>query len=103
MLDRGQMMNVEQHEEHPVHIDEHLERMRDPSWYMISPQAQQAYRMHVAKHQALMQNVQNPVLAGKSQMPDLVGENLPPTMNQAQGAGTDPGVNAGQEIKMGGV
>lgn len=103
MLDRGQMMNVEQHEEHPVHVDEHLERMRDPSWYMISPQAQQAYRMHVAKHQALMQNVQNPVLAGKSQMPDLVGENLPPTMNGAQGAGTDPGVSAGQEIKMGGV
>ena len=102
MLDKGQMMQVEQHEQHPVHIDEHLERMRDPSWYMLSPQAQQAYRMHVAKHQALMQNVQNPVLAGKSQMPNLVGENLPPTMNGASGAGTNPGVSAGQEIQMGG-
>lgn len=102
MLDKGQMMPVEQHEQHSVHIDEHLERMRDPSWYMLTPQAQQAYRMHVAKHQALMQNVQNPVLAGKSQMPDLVGENMAPTMNGAQGAGTNPGVNAGQEIKMGG-
>ena len=102
MLDKGQMMQVEQHEQHPTHIDEHLERMRDPSWYMLSPQAQQAYRMHVAKHQALMQNVQNPVLAGKSQMPNLVGENLPPTMNGASGAGTNPGVSAGQEIQMGG-
>ena len=102
MLDQGQMMNVEQHEQHPVHIDEHLERMRDPSWYALSPQAQQQYRMHVAKHQALMQNVQNPVLAGKSQMPNLVGENLAPTMNGAQGAGTNPGVNAGQEMNMGG-
>ena len=105
MLDQGQMMPVEQHEAHELHIDEHLERMRDPTWYELSQQAQQTYRMHVAKHQALLQNVQNPVLNGNSQMPELQaegGQNLAPSMNGAEGAGTNPGVNSRQEVQMGG-
>jgi hypothetical protein len=100
------------HEDHMAHIDEHLERMRSPEWYKLPEKAKAAFRMHVAQHQAILsgENVQNPVLAGRSQMPGLQPEmvapgrggglNLAPSMN-AEGQATSPGVNPGQEILMG--
>ena len=102
LLDNGQQVNVEQHEEHSAHVDQHLERMRDPEWYGVSDMAKQAYRMHIAQHQAFMQNAQNPVLAGASQMPSLPQDaqmqNLPPAMTGGQGA--MPGVSMPEEASM---
>jgi len=111
-MEMGRNMPVEMHEDHMAHIDEHLERMRSPEWYKLPEKAKAAFRMHVAQHQAILsgENVQNPVLAGRSQMPGLQPEmvapgrggglNLAPSMN-AEGQATSPGVNPGQEILMG--
>ena len=102
LLDKGLQVNVEQHEDHGAHMDEHLERMRDPSWYDISPQGQQSYRMHMAQHSAYVQNAANPVLAGQSQMPGLAaGQNMPPTMNGVDGAQTMPGLSLVDEAAGG--
>lgn len=107
MLDKGSMVNVEQHEDHNAHIDEHLERMRDPTWYSLPEQGRQAYRMHVAQHQTFVENAANPVLNGESQMPGLPQEggnlnNLAPTMTGAANQGTMPGVSVGQEANFAG-
>ena len=111
-LESGQNIPVEMFEDHMAHLDEHLERMRSPEWYKLPEQAKSAFRMHVAQHQAILsgENTQNPVLAGKSQMPSLPGEivapggggglNLAPAMN-AEGQGANPGINPGQELLMG--
>ena len=111
-LEQGMNVPVEMHEDHMAHIDEHLERMRSPEWYKLPEKAKSAFRMHVAQHQAILsgENTQNPVLAGKSQMPGLPQEmvapnrggglNLAPSMN-AEGQATNPGVNPSQEILMG--
>ena len=101
LLDKGTNIQVEQHEDHQVHIDEHLERMRDPSWYSLAPQGRQAYRMHIAQHEAFVQNAQNPVLSGASQMPELPKEqsvqmqNLPPSMTGAANQGLSSGQESG--------
>lgn len=105
LLDNATNINVEQHEDHAAHMDEHLERMRDPGWYSIPPQAQQAYRMHVAQHDAFIQNARNPVMTGQSQMPSLPREgaqlqNLAPSMTGAANQSTMPGLSVGQEAGM---
>jgi len=111
-LEQGINVPVEMHEDHMAHLDEHLERMRSPEWYALPEKAKSSFRMHVAQHQAIIagENVQNPVLAGKSQMPGLPPEmvapqrggglNLAPVMN-AEGQATNPGVDMNQEILMG--
>ena len=105
VLDKGAQVTVEQHEDHAAHVDEHLERMRDPTWYALTEEARQAYRMHVAQHQVFIQNAMNPVLSGASQMPGLPAEgqqlqNLAPTMNGAEGQGSMPGLSLGTEAGM---
>jgi hypothetical protein len=103
LLDKATMIQVEQHEEHQVHIDEHLERMRDTTWYALDPQARQAYRQHIAQHEMFTQNAQNPVLSGASSMPELPKDggvqmqNLPPSMTGAAGQTTMPGLSSAQE------
>jgi hypothetical protein len=101
-MDSGMLVVVEQHEDHDVHVDEHLERMRDPTWYSLDDRGKQAYRQHIAQHEMFLQNAQNPVLAGNSPMPELPQEggqmnNLPPTMTGANGQATMPGLSRGQE------
>ncbi len=105
LLDKGAMITVEQHEDHASHLDEHLERMRDPSWYSLPDSARQSYRMHVAQHQAFIETAQNPVLAGASQMPGLPQEQgqlqqLAPTMTGAENQMTMPGLSVAQESGM---
>ncbi len=101
----GQISPAYPHEDHPVHIDEHLEWMRTPEWYELPDEIKQASMEHLNMHIQMMQNPVNPVLAGASPMPQLDqgqgGQNLAPTMNGAQGAGTQPGVNAQAEARMG--
>jgi len=102
LLDKALNVQVEQHEDHNAHTDEHMDRMRDPSWYGLADAAKQAYRMHVAQHQVFLQNAQNPVLAGQSQMPGLPQEggqmqNLAPTMTGAEGQRAMPGLSLAQE------
>ena len=106
LLDKGTMTQVEQHEDHEVHADQHLERMRDASWYALSDIARQAYRQHIAQHEMFMQNAQNPVLSGASSMPQLPQEtgaqmqNLPPSMTGASNAQSMPGLSSAIESGM---
>jgi len=57
--------------------------------------------MHIAQHEAFVQNAQNPVLSGASQMPELPKEqsvqmqNLPPSMTGAANQGLSSGQESG--------
>jgi hypothetical protein len=122
-LDTGRNVPVEVHEDHPRHLEMHLQAMREPDWYQRPEAVRAAYRLHVAQHQGLMQgmNPENPVLTGASQMPGLVpdvgaqpqsggrppmaerggGLNMAPSANSAAQA-SSPGVNRGLESRFGG-
>ena len=96
----GQLTQVYPHEDHPIHIDEHLEWMRSAEWYALPEEIKMLSQQHLAMHMQIMQNPMNPVLAGTSPMPQLGqgegGANLAPTM---QGVTGEPGVNQQQEAQ----
>ena len=97
MMASGQISMVYPHEDHPVHVDEHLEWMRSSEWYELPDEIKQLTTAHLNMHIQMMNNPGNPVLAGASPMPQLGqgegGLNLAPTMNEAPGAMTNPGVS----------
>ena len=93
------MSPVYPHEDHPIHIDEHMEWMRSPEWYELPDDIKQLSQQHLNMHLQMMNNPVNPVLSGASPMPQLDqgqgGPNMSPTMTG--GSMTQPGVNAAQE------
>lgn len=101
MLLKQQVSQVFPHEDHTIHIDEHMEWMRSPEWYELPDEIKQLTIGHLNMHLQMMHNPVNPVLSGASQMPQLGqgegGANMAPTMNNVGGAMTQPGVNAAQE------
>lgn len=101
MMMTGQISQAFPHEDHPIHVDEHLEWMRSSEWYELPDEIKQLTTAHLNMHIQMMSNPGNPVLGGASPMPQLDsgegGMNLAPTMNQAPGAMTQPGVNAAAE------
>tara|TARA_Y100000310_G_scaffold158346_1_gene157770 strand:+ start:307 stop:1137 length:831 start_codon:yes stop_codon:yes gene_type:complete len=97
MMMTQQISQVYPHEDHPIHVDEHLEWLRSPEWYDLPDELKQITIAHLNMHIQMMQNPMNPVLAGASPMPQLGagqgGMNLAPTMNGAAGAMSNPGVS----------
>ncbi|GMV44572.1 MAG: hypothetical protein AMXMBFR64_62880 [Myxococcales bacterium] len=106
LLDEGQAVPVLPFEDHPVHLDEHLEAMRSPEFYKKPPEIQRLWIEHVlATQQAMMPtNLPNPMATG-AQPPMSMGEdrgggvNMPPTMNGAAGQGAMPGTSPAQEVR----
>jgi len=105
MMMSQQISPVFPHEDHPVHVDEHLEWLRSPEWYELPDEIKQITIAHLNMHIQMMHNPGNPVLAGASPMPQLGqgegGMNLAPTMNGAPGAMSNPGVSPRQENQGG--